>query len=70
LVYFVFIDTIQDIGQPFCRIHVVEFAGTQQRVDDSRMFSSFVISTEEVVFSALCWHEILNISYSELIQIS
>jgi hypothetical protein len=48
----VFIDTVQDIGQPESRVDIVEFACSQQGVYDSGVFSRLVVSTEEVVFSA------------------
>jgi len=49
---------VEDIGEPFGGIDVVDFAGAQQEVDDGGTLGGFVISAEQVVFPTLCWHQI------------
>jgi hypothetical protein len=48
--HFAIINPVQGIGEPFDRIHPVDFTGSQQRIDDRGTSGSLMISTEEIVF--------------------
>jgi len=64
VIYLAIGDAIKDVGEPFGWIYIIDFAGSQQGINNSGAFGGFMISTEQIVFPALCWHQIyVGMSY-------